>query len=294
MALMASPAVLRAGDLLAHLGSRPTETFTVTELARLLAIPRATCDSLLLGLSARGFVQRNADLSYQLGAACVTLGEAARTAHPALRAASAHAEALARAQDAVAAVCIRVRDETRVASVFDFGPPFGIRTRPGDAITLVPPFGASFVAWDDERHIQEWLDRAEPALTASEADRYRAALQAVRERGYSITIGSGRQPALATALERLADELDAHGTPGTSYEAIRTISHSEHLASEVDPQGTTRLTQISAPVFDHGQVAASIMLLGPGHELSAQEIAELGRLVLAAATGATQDIGGRR
>jgi DNA-binding IclR family transcriptional regulator len=63
------------------------------------------------------------------------------------------------------------------------------------------------------------------------------------------------------------------------------------LAAEVDPQGTTRLTQVSAPVFAaDGTVAASILLLGPSHDVTSSEVAELGELVLAAAHRATSDL----
>ena len=293
MALIPSPAVLRACDLLAHLAAHPTRPFTVTELARHLAIPRATCDSLLLGLAVRGFVRRDAELRYELGSAGIVLGDAARAANPALRTAGVHAEALARAQRSVVAVTIRDGNETRVASVFDFGPAFGIRTRAGDSITLVPPFGASFVAWDDEAQVQAWLDRAEPSLTSAEAARYHSALEAVRRRGYSITVGTGRQPGLETALQRLADGSgdQAEESRRARNEAIRTVTHSEYLAAEVDPQGTTRLTQVSAPVFAaDGTVAASILLLGPSHDVTSAEVAELGELVLAAAHRATSDM----
>jgi DNA-binding IclR family transcriptional regulator len=272
--------------------------FTVTELARHVGIPRATCDSLLLGLSVRGYVRRDAELRYTLGPACMALGDAARAGNPALRAAAAHAESLARAHSCVLAVTVRDGAETRVASVFDFGPPFGIRPRAGDAIALVPPFGASFVAWDGEAKVQEWLDRADPPLTEIERARYEQALLAVRRRGYSITVATGRQPHLAAALERLLDtdaaDETAEETRRLRDEAIRDLTHSEHLAAELDPRTTTRLTQVSAPIFGAGgEIAASIMLLGPAQDVSSSVITALGELVLAAARRTTDDIGGQ-
>ncbi len=299
MPLVPSPAVLRAADVLLELAAEPTRAFSVTELARRLAIPRATCDSLLLGLAERGFVRRDAALRYELGPTGIVLGDAARAANPALRAAGVHAEALARARSLVVAVTIRDGSQTRVTGVFDFGPQFGIRPRVGDAIAIVPPFGATFVAWESASEVQAWLQRADPPLTAAEQDRYREALDAVRRRGYSVTVTPGRQPELATALERLLADASG-GAPRGRDEAIRVVTHSEYLAAELDPQGTIRLMQLSAPVFQPGgdagaggNVAASIMLLGPGHDLRADEIDAFGELVLAAAARATSDIGGR-
>jgi DNA-binding IclR family transcriptional regulator len=292
MPLIPSPAVVRAGDLLTHLAAHPTRVFTATELARHVGIPRATCSSLLLGLAEHGFVRRDAALHYGLGPACIVVGDAARAAKPALRAAAVHAEALARARSLVVVVTMSDGDQTRAANVFDFGPPFGIRSRAGDAIALAPPFGASFVAWDD-RGIRAWLGRAQPPLTPAEVARYHIALEAVRRRGYSITVATARQPALAAALERLADDPEADEARRLRDQAIGELAHSEYLAAEVDPEKTARLTQISAPVFDpDGGVTVSIMLLGPAHEVTGAEVEILGQLVLAAATRATDDIGG--
>ncbi len=294
MPLTPSPAVMRASDVLVHLASDPTRPFTVTELARQLGIPRATCNSLLLGLAERGFVRRDAELRYELGPALIVLGDAARTANPALRAAGIHAEALARAQACVVAVTIRDGTQTRVTSVFDFGPPFGIRPRTGDAIGLVPPFGATFVAWDDEPQVQAWLDRAKPPLTAAESQRYRQALEAVRRRGFSVSVNNGRQPELAAALEHIIGDLEADPERRIRDDAINTITHSEYLAAEVYPQNATRLTQISAPVFrPGGEIAASIMLLGPSHEVTAADISAMGERVLAAAARASYETGVR-
>jgi DNA-binding IclR family transcriptional regulator len=276
------------------MAERPTHAFSASELARLADIPRATCNSVLLGLTASRLVRRDEQLRYELGPACIVLGDAARVANPALRAAAVHAEALARSQAAVGAVSMRDGAETRVAHVFDFGPPFGIRPRSGDAIELVPPFGASFVAWDDDDGVTAWLDRVDPPLTAAERDRYLAALASVRRRGYSVTVASDRQADLAAALERLAREPDLDDALERRDQAIRAIAHGDYLAAEIDPEGAARLIQISAPVFDStGHAAASIMLLGPDHALTADEIAGAGQLVRSAADRATTDAGGQ-
>lgn len=293
MPLVPSPAVVRAGDLLGYLASHPSRAYTVSELARTLDIPRATCNSVLLGLEVHGFVRRDAELRYELGSGCIAIGDAARVANPALRAAAVHAEALARAESAVVAVTMRDGDETRVAQVFDFGPPFGIRPRVGDSIRLVPPFGASFVAWDDQADIDNWLQRADLALASAQGRDDRTALDAVRRRGYSITVAHDDQGSLAAAFQRLASDEDLADNPDSRDRAIREIADGEFLAAAVDRGNPVRLTQISAPVFEPGgTVNTSIMLLGPGRPLAASEIERRGELVLAAATRATVETGG--
>src|SRR5579862_8109533 len=103
---------MRAGEVLHHLAAHPTRAFTVAELARAARLPRATCTSLLLGLADQGFVRRDPELRYRLGPACIVVGDAARAATPALRAAAVHAEAFARARGKVVAVTTRDGDET--------------------------------------------------------------------------------------------------------------------------------------------------------------------------------------
>lgn len=292
MALQPSPAVTRAGDLLHHLAAHPTQQFTVSELARQVGVPRATCDSVLLALAQSGFVRRDAGRRYSLGPACIALGDAGRAANPALRAAAVRAEALGRGHGMVTVVNLLAGDETRVASVFDFGPPVGLRARAGESIALVPPFGAAFVAWDDDA-VETWLRRAVPPLKPVELRRYRAAIEAVRRRGYSVSVPTERQQEFADALERLVGQPDDDEPRRRRDQAVRSMAHSDYLAAEIDADKPVRLTQISAPVFDvDGDVEVTIMLLGPNHDVTASDITALGELVAAAAAEATRDIGG--
>ncbi|HUJ64920.1 MAG TPA: helix-turn-helix domain-containing protein [Acidimicrobiales bacterium] len=294
MGLVPSPAVVRASELLRHLASNPTEPLTVSELARRVGLPRATCDTLLLGLAIGGFVRRDGELRYELGPACMVVGDAARAAHPALRAAARQAEVLAQEISSVVAVTVRDREELRVADVFDFGPPLGFRARMGDAIELVPPFGASFVAWGDEDEIRLWLDRTDPPLSPAEAASYRSALEGVRRRGFSVTLVTARQPKLIKALKGVARGDNAGAARQERAEAARQMSHTEYLPPKVDFKGSVRVAQVSAPVFESdGEVEASIMLLGPAHDLTAEEIAKLGDRVARAAAVATGEIHGR-
>lgn len=78
-------------------------------------------------------------------------------------------------------------------------------------------------------------------------------------------------------------------TLGTAHdEAARHMTHTEYLAADFEPDGMVRVAQISAPVFQaDGHVGASIMLLGPIHEVSADEITQIGDRVAAAAAAAT-------
>jgi DNA-binding IclR family transcriptional regulator len=294
MPINPSPAVLRACEVLEVLSRQPTEPLSLAEITRRVGVPRATCDAVLLALAAGGYVvRREDDLRYVLGSRGVTLGTAARLANATLRAASDEAEQLARRSSACVAVTTRDGDETRVAEVFDFGPPFSVRAHAGQSIPMRPPFGAVFVAWDSPDDVERWIDTPELADEA-EAARYRIALAAVRRRGYSVTVATDRRPDLASALETLTERPDADDARRARDELMRQMMHSEYLPAGLDDaDAPLRVTQMSAPVFDRsGRVTVAIMVLGPNYDVTSDEVGALGDDLVKAAQRATTAAGG--
>lgn len=294
MPISPSPAVLRAGDVLRHLVEHPRRSFNVSEIARAVGVPRATCDAILQALAVQGFVTRGADdLRYLLGPASIALGEAARIANPALHAARPEAERLARELGACVSVCVRDGASVRVVESFDAAPLFALRARVGQVIPLIPPFGAVFVAWNDV-DAEQWLDRTDGALAADERDRYRRALDAVRRRGYSVSLAVPR-PALEERIDTLVSAPESDAAQRARDDLIREAMHSGYLAVELDPEASAlRVGQISAPVFDGTSgVAASLLVPGPGHELDGAELEALASRIVDAATRATRAAAGR-
>ena len=293
MPITPSPAVERACDVLRYLARHPDESFSVSALSKGLAIPRATCDAILQGLAAEGFVIRaDDDLRYRLGPSCIAIGDAARLANSILRATAAEAEQLARDLAACTAVSLRDGDESRVAEVFDFGPPFGPRAQIGQSIPHEPPFGAVYVAWD-EHDAGVWIARAGTSLNRAERDRYRHALAEVRHRGYSVNIASPRRPELVDALSTLVSQPRAEQARRTRDEVIAELAHGEYLATDLDATDTLRVSHMSAPVFDHaGRAVSSILALGPEFDITATEVRVRGNQLVRAAERATASAGG--
>ena len=219
-----SPAVLRACDVLDHLATNPEDAFSVSEVARSVGVPRASCDSVLLALAQRGLVQRDVERRYSLGPACRTLGEAARVAGAPLTALEPVADDLARSTASCVAIASCVRGQSRVERVYDRGPAFGLRARVGESVPLTPPFGAVFVAWDGDAAIQGWLDRAGAALGAAERAHTVAALAAARERGYTVSV-AGAHPDLVRMLEDLADHAPDRRQPRRAATRSSARSH---------------------------------------------------------------------
>lgn len=295
MPLIPSPAVLRACDVLSSLAGNTAPAASVSELARRLAMPRATCNSVLLALQEKGLVvRREPDQRFAIGPACIAFGDAARSALSVLDETRPIADELARSLGLCLALATRSGNEIAVAEVFDHGPPLGLRIRPGESMLLAPPFGAAFVAWEPERGIERWLDRAGDELSAEERRRYRSALSAVRTRGYSVMIQVREGGALPRVLDELMDHPHAHRTLQERNRIVRAIVHEECLPIDLDSDARVRVALISAPVFDHsGAVAASIMVLGPNHELSGADLRALGARVLDSARAAARRVGGR-
>lgn len=294
MPISPAPAVLRACELLAHLTRHPADSFSVSDLARALEIPRATCDAILLALAEHRLVtRRDGDLRYELGAGGLALGDAARAGNAWLRAASAEAEPLARACALGAAVCIRDADTARVAAVFDHGPPFGLRAHVGQSIAIVPPFAAVFVAWSRDES-ERWIERAGQTLAAVDRERFRRALEAVRRRGCSVSLATSRNPVLSKALDALARDPDSAAARRERDEIMRELAHSEYLPAGLAPAATRRVVQLAAPVFDSsGRVAASLMLMGPDFDVTEPELDALAQRIVQAAARATRSAGGR-
>jgi DNA-binding IclR family transcriptional regulator len=293
MPINPSPAVLRAGEVLGFLAAHPSDAFTVSDVAREVGVPRATCDAILQALAEHRLATRRDDLRYELGVGCIALGDAARSANPTLRCAGAEAEQLARTLAACTAVSVRIGNESRVSAVFDHGPPFGLRANVGLSIPLVPPFAAVYVAWNDA-DAEAWIAHADSSGDAALRERYRRALDVVRRRGFSVTTAAPARPRLAETLETLVNTPDAAGVREARDEIIREMRHSEYLPSELDEHATTRVSQISAPVFNEaGRVVASILLLGPEYEITNAELHALGDQVAHAASRATKDAGGK-
>lgn len=287
MPIQPSPAVLRACDVLDHLAA--VRARTVTEIARDLHMSRATCDAVLLALADRGLVERSADRRYALGAACVGLGDAARAAGVAVAAVAGIADDLARDLGACVAVVRRRRDEVRVEEVRDHGPAFGVRARTGESIPLLAPFGAVFVAWASDAEVAAWLDRAGTA--PAERDRHVAALDLIRRLGCALSVAHPRVDLLAV-LEDLVDDPDPERLR-TRDALIREVAATDYLPVALDPTVPVRVTQISAPVFDHaGRVALAVMVLGPATDLAPVDVDTLVARVREAGSRATDRIGG--
>jgi flavin reductase (DIM6/NTAB) family NADH-FMN oxidoreductase RutF len=155
----------------------------------------------------------------------------------------------------------------------------------GQRLPCLPPSGSIFAAWASEQEQQQWLRHAaEPTW-----DQHRAALQAVRQRGYSLGLLSPAQRKFASALEAMARAPSALGHTSL-FELIPQLSYDPpHLTS----QTLDLIRQISAPVFGaDGSVALALTIFGFGAPPG--DSTPLITTLLDTATAATRRIGGQK
>ena len=292
-----SPSALRATQLLTYLAAKHDASYSVSELARELDMNRATCQSVLMGLEAAGFVRRDARTkAYSLGPALIALGEAALASLRVADEARPDVERLA--ADAGVECVAAVASGAEMIVVARAGPPigFGALTRVGQTIPICPPFGIAFVAWSDPAAIDTWLARA-GEIPDPERKRYLASIEAVRQRGYSATLEIRSRERLAEVLAQLRAHRQSAGTGQVlaEHQQINQLLHEEYLLPEGEEPGSHRLAQLSVPVFGPDRAVALIVgLSGFPHDLTSDEIDGYVVPLLAAAQRITERLHGVR
>ncbi len=253
------------------LSARPDEALTLAEITRRLGVNKSTCHSMLRALTEAGWLLRDPfHKTYRLGPALVAVGRAAASGFPALefvrpamielsRRAGSHCVALAVAPEHVTVVD-QVRDVRAQGAPIRHG-----------FIPLHPPFGAAVAAWSGPEGQRRWLGLAPPAFV----ERYAAALEAIRSRGFAVELA---EPPLAAPS-------DGAPLPQVVQRLARTLTP-DVLPLEVEVDRSYVVSAINAAVIGaDGDVVLIVSLMGFPNALGGSEVADIGlRLHEAAAT----------
>lgn len=271
-----APAVDRAVEILDFLADNPRDAFSLSELARRLELNKASAHATLNALTDRGYLLRHPTRKdYRLGPRLIAVGEAARDQYPVVEFAR---EELRRLSEELGTECVAsapVGDEMVIVDRAGPVHPIGVSVAVGHRFPLVPPMGTVFMAWASSAEIDEWLRRVGPAVGEAERDRYRLALAAVRDRGYSAGLDADGSRSLAEAQ---AGDLD-----GDEYQLIEMRGAEEY-----------RVTTIGAPVFDaDGRVALGLFIVGFRDALTAEQVPDVAERLMKATGSITESIHGR-
>jgi DNA-binding IclR family transcriptional regulator len=293
VAVKPSASADRTARLLVYLGTHDDE-FTLTELAGRVGIDKTTCQSTLLALVHHALVTRNERTKrYSLGPAAYALADPEHARRPLVRLARAELEELAHELAIETVATVTASDCIVVVARVLRAEPFGLSLRVGQTAPLVPPLGTVHIAWSSDEAIDTWIRRAGTDVTAADVERYRRAVTAVRERGYSATLDESTRARFHAHLKRLADQPTDAALVAERDQLLRDLGHAEYQLLELEAAATYRVNQISAPVF--GPDGTVVMALGlmTQDELPAAEVPRMARRLIAKTSNVTHAIGGR-
>lgn len=287
-----SPQTERLVEVLEFLAADTSRQRSLSDIARMLHVDKATCLPMVTELTRVGWLVRHPQRrTYQLGPRLVSIGEAARGATNVVDMARPAIAALADELNVVCAAIINSGDELVVA---DLVQPRG-RRRPamgqqiGDHVAIRPPLAGIFVAWEDESVVAEWLAR--DPMTASDpkiAAHYRDVLKAVRARGFGVEHRPIDSPPIGTAIEEVLQS--ARGTARAKILATQheRLMHADMVAAELDPDRTYVPFSINAAAFDDSaRPVLAICGYDFDEQLSASEVFAIGLTIRAAAREVT-------
>jgi DNA-binding IclR family transcriptional regulator len=259
-----APAIGRTVALLNFLAAHPDESFSLSELARRLDINKATAHAMLLTLTEAGYLLRHpATKSFTLGPALISVGNAA--AGRQFEVVDYARDEMRRLSDDLGVQCVAsaaIGEEIVLLARSGDPGPLGLSVQVGHRLPLVPPLGTVFLAWSDREEIDRWLRHLGPGARDEELARCRAAVAAVRTRGYSM----GLDPARSAGPRPLRD---------AAVQVVEEVPHDEYILLELERSASYRLSHIAAPVFDaNARVALALTLMGFRHELTAEQVPE--------------------
>jgi DNA-binding IclR family transcriptional regulator len=273
-----SPQTDRVVAVARLLAAHPDEGFTISELARRLRLNKATCYPMVAALADAGWLVRDPiTKAYRLGPELISIGEAAGRSLPAVQLAR---PAMVELATDLGVTCAAFTCDGGIATLVD--QVWDVRStvqplRVGLWAPVRAPFGTVFIAWSGDGEIDGWLED----IDARVAPRYRAALAAIRRRGYVVELRTpSREPGPA-----------AHGTGSLAELMPVDVAQYDFLVGEFDPDASYPVSTIEAPVFDAaGRVALGLVLVGLPRAMTPTAIERVAKRLLDATTGLTASL----
>ncbi len=277
----------RIVDVVEFLGSNPDRDFTLSELCRKLELSKATAHALLATLTERAWVVRHPrDKTYRLGPALTTIAGAAGARQlEVVDYARDEMQELAKDLNVQCVASAVLGDDIVLLAVIGSARPLSVHVQAGQRIPLAPPLGTVFMAWAGPTRIDRWLRKLGPNATEAQLAGYQAAVDRVRQRGYSLSLEVDARALLERAI--------ADGDRPLS-EVLEELGQQEYLLVDLQPHQSYRLSMLAAPVFGADasvQLALSLFDLPP--TVTAEEVPRLGERLVQATTAVTKAIGGR-
>ncbi|MCU1458802.1 MAG: transcriptional regulator, IclR family [Actinomycetia bacterium] len=265
------PAAARALAILDFLAAHPTDSFSLSELAKELGIGSGSAHALLGAMTQAGYLVRHpSHKTFRLGPSAIAVGHAALESHPVIEVARDEMRRIADELDLECLAAAPLGDE--LVMVARVGGSHAGRTlsRVGDRLPLIPPLGTMYVAWAGDDVVAAWLSRGDASEPPERITGYLRALESARALGYSVGV-----------------------VVGDTVTAVQPVS-GDPKRLDLDPDLTYEIAYVAASVFDPRQeVALVINLDGFTQPLDLGSIVAIGQRLLDAARVITRGIHGR-
>jgi DNA-binding IclR family transcriptional regulator len=275
-----TPAVERSIAILNLLAREPADSYNMSQISRMLGLTKSTTHGILTTLSETGYVIRHDDMTYSLGPALITLGDAAADQNKIVAIAAKEMQRLV-SDERVDCVLAAVAGESILVLRVEKAQP-GQRlvqvSRPNNLLPLAPPYGSVYVAWDKDRR-ERWLDSIETVIDGAERERYETILRAVRLCGYAVLAwGEARQQAHDLMRQMSRPEYIGDVRRLVQDVLSKLPLQDRYSLTDLQPGVLYRLSSIAAPIFSRsGQADLALSFeFPPESELGAREVKRLG------------------
>ncbi|MFL6239454.1 MAG: IclR family transcriptional regulator [Actinomycetes bacterium] len=254
-----SPPTRRTVALLDAVVRRPGHDHSLAELAKETGISKATALGILNELQQSGWLTRDpGNKTYRPGAAMLAAGTAADEGFVAVHATRPLMTALTKEIGAVCTASAVIDGQVTVLARTE---PDGRGTpafRVGQRYPFAPPSGVMFVAWDDNKTVEAWLNEPPLAPLTVNKTELRAVVASCRERGH-LVVGLGESDAgLWSLLSELPDDA-VSAQLGVLLQRRMPGGMQPYVVDNIDARKRYDVSLVCAPVFDRNAEMAYLL-----------------------------------
>jgi DNA-binding IclR family transcriptional regulator len=290
-----SPPTERVVRVVQFLAARPSEPSTLAEVARSLALNKATCLAVLTQLVDAGWVIRDPRAkTYSLGGAFVALGRAAEQAFPAARHARIALEELSARWHLPCVIAAPQGEQITIIGCAGDPDRLDGSNRLGQQVPFAPPFGVAFVAWGPDDAIDSWYARSSSPLSDDDRAWFASVFTSVRSHGYGVERLTEPVLRLRHLLADVADDPMAATVRPSLLRLIGQLGTRLQIVDELQPGSSFPVNVVYVPVFDaQARPALNLSLHLLRDEITFEEVDAMAQELRTVANEITARSGGR-
>jgi DNA-binding IclR family transcriptional regulator len=283
-------------NVITFLAARPTEAFTLAELARHLGLSKGSAHRVMTALAQTGFVSRHPrHKTYSLGVVLVAIGQAALERHRGIDCARREMARLAAELNVGCGATAMVNNEYLLLAREGVPQTYDGLTLVGERRFVVPPIGVGQLAWRSPPEVEAYLASGATYMSDGVRRHMLAAFPEIRRRGYAMAANGEAMRKLMEAtvvpVGQWPDEIPAL----PSLEGQAEIPPEEfQLLTLADARGVG-VNYLAAPVFSpEGDISFEMLMSGLPVDLTEAEFDRYAARLKLAADTVTKEIRGRK